>query len=185
MKIVCYGDSNTYGYDAADVFGGRLPPEERWTELLAQRMDAEVVNCGMNGRTVPRWKRAFDADLRLIWRAAPFDLLTVMLGSNDLLTDHEPEETAEQMGVLLRELQPLYPAAQIMLIAPPPVSGFELLFEELRDRFQSLAQILQISFADAGAWGIAISADDVHFSPEGHQMFALQLAEHIKKTLEA
>ena len=29
MKIICYGDSNTYGYDGDSVFGGRFPETER------------------------------------------------------------------------------------------------------------------------------------------------------------
>ena len=181
MKIVCYGDSNTYGYDAADVFGGRLPPEERWPDILADLLGAEVMNCGMNGRTVPRWKRALDADLRLIMRAAPFDQLIIMLGSNDLLTDREPEETADLMHALLLELQRLYPSSQILLIAPPPVRGFDLLFEELSECYRALAESMQISFADAGNWAIDISADDVHFSPRGQQMFAEMVAKRIKK----
>ena len=181
QRIVCYGDSNTYGYDAADVFGGRLPPEERWPDILSGLLNAEVINCGMNGRTVPRWKRAFDADLRLIARAAPFDLLIIMLGSNDLLTDYEPEETAEQMKTLLHEVKVLYPNVQILLIAPPPVQVFALLFEELSVQYQALAKSMQISFADAGTWSIDISADDVHFSPAGHQAFAIRMAEEMKK----
>ena len=181
QRIVCYGDSNTYGYDAADIFGGRLPPEERWPDVLSGLLNADVINCGMNGRTVPRSKRAFDADLRLIERAAPFDLLIIMLGSNDLLTDHEPEETAEQMKMLLCELKTLYPNVQILLIAPPPVRGFDLHFEELSEDYQALAKSMQISFADAGTWSIDISADDVHFSPAGHQAFAIRMAEEMKK----
>ena len=181
QRIVCYGDSNTYGYDAADVFGGRLPSEERWPDILSGLLNAEVINCGMNGRTVPRWKRAFDADLRLIARAAPFDLLIIMLGSNDLLTDHEPEETAEQMGKLLCEVKALYPNIQILLIAPPSVQGFDLLFVELRERYLALAKSMKISFADAGKWSIDISADDVHFSPAGHHTFAVRIAEEMKK----
>ena len=181
QKIVCYGDSNTYGYDATDVFCGRLPPEERWTNILSVLLNAEVVNCGMNGRTVPRSKRAFDADLRLISRAAQFDLLIIMLGSNDLLTGHEPEETAEQMKTLLLKLQSLYPSSKMLLIAPPPVQGYALLFEELSEQYQALAKSMQISFADAGKWSIDISADDVHFSPAGHQAFAIRMAEEMKK----
>ena len=34
MKIICYGDSNTYGYDGDSAFGGRFPETERWPELL-------------------------------------------------------------------------------------------------------------------------------------------------------
>lgn len=182
QKIVCYGDSNTYGYDAADVFGGRLPAEERWTDILSETLGITVVNCGMNGRMVPRWKRALDADLRLIARASPFDHLIVMLGSNDLLTEHEPEETAEQMRTLLRELQRLYPLCGFLLIAPPPVHGFELLFDELSAQYLALAESLKIGFADAGAWRVDISADEVHFSPQGHRIFALRLAELIRGT---
>ena len=30
--ILCYGDSNTWGYDAST--GGRFPPETRWLKVL-------------------------------------------------------------------------------------------------------------------------------------------------------
>ena len=32
--IVCYGDSNTYGYDPCVPGGGRYSEEERWTALV-------------------------------------------------------------------------------------------------------------------------------------------------------
>ena len=34
-RIVCYGDSNTYGYDGCDPFGGRLPANARWVTCWA------------------------------------------------------------------------------------------------------------------------------------------------------
>ena len=33
-NVLCYGDSNTYGYDGRDPFGGRLPANARWVDLL-------------------------------------------------------------------------------------------------------------------------------------------------------
>ena len=32
-RVLCFGDSNTYGYDPRSFFGGRYPG--RWTDLLA------------------------------------------------------------------------------------------------------------------------------------------------------
>ena len=34
--ILCYGDSNTWGYDAST--GGRFPPETRWPKVLQREL---------------------------------------------------------------------------------------------------------------------------------------------------
>ena len=34
MKVICYGDSNTYGYDPRLPLGGRY--DHPWPELLAE-----------------------------------------------------------------------------------------------------------------------------------------------------
>lgn len=34
MKILCIGDSNTYGYDPRSFFGDRYPEDVRWTDNL-------------------------------------------------------------------------------------------------------------------------------------------------------
>ena len=33
-RLLCYGDSNTYGYDPRSYLGGRYPQSVRWTALL-------------------------------------------------------------------------------------------------------------------------------------------------------
>ena len=33
-RILCYGDSNTYGYDASVYFGGRFPEAQTWVGRL-------------------------------------------------------------------------------------------------------------------------------------------------------
>ena len=50
MRLLCFGDSNTYGYDPRSYAGDRYPPESRWTDLLAESSGWEVVNMGLNGR---------------------------------------------------------------------------------------------------------------------------------------
>ena len=46
MKILCFGDSNTYGYDPRSYFGGQYPAQNRWVDLLAQKLDCKAVRRG-------------------------------------------------------------------------------------------------------------------------------------------
>lgn len=34
---MCFGDSNTYGYDPRGYFGDRYGAEDRWPDLLAKQ----------------------------------------------------------------------------------------------------------------------------------------------------
>ena len=160
MKIVCYGDSNTYGYDAADVFGGRLPPEERWPDILASVIGAEVVNCGMNGRTVPRYPRQQEADLRVITRNTGIDLVTIMLGTNDLLLGFDSENTADYMKTFLNLLKQTIPDCRFLLVAPPPSDvipeGCDADFSELAALLVSflMASVVKLRVVNAIGSGI-------------------------------
>jgi hypothetical protein len=51
--IICYGDSNTYGYDPRLGGGGRYPKEERWPDILAERLGCRMENQGLCGRCIP------------------------------------------------------------------------------------------------------------------------------------
>ena len=184
LKIVCYGDSNTYGYDAADVFGGPLPPEERWPTILGALLGCETINCGMNGRTVPRYPRQIDADLRLITRHSGFDLLIVMLGTNDLLLGFDADDTAECMKSFLRTIEKALPSIEVLLVAPPPPAmipeGCEADFAYLAELLSDAARDLGIHFTDAGLWPVSMAFDGVHFSPEGHRRFAECMADCVR-----
>ncbi|MBQ3262425.1 MAG: hypothetical protein IJH52_04565 [Oscillospiraceae bacterium] len=187
QRIVCYGDSNTYGYDAADVFGGPLPSEDRWPTILSALLDCETINCGMNGRTVPHYPRQIDADLRLIKRNSECDLLIVMLGTNDLLLGFHADDTAECMKSFLRSVQQTIPTMDILLVAPPPSAlipeGCEADFLYLAELYSDAARELGIHFADAGLWPVSMACDGVHFSPEGHRRFAECMADCVRTIL--
>lgn len=49
--ILCYGDSNTWGYDP--VTGGRLERDRRWPGVLRTQLGEGylVIEEGLNGRT--------------------------------------------------------------------------------------------------------------------------------------
>ena len=75
MKILCFGDSNTYGFDSRSYFGERYPANERWVDILARSLGVECVNLGENGRRIPsRGTAPF---------LAPGEYMIIMLGGND------------------------------------------------------------------------------------------------------
>ena len=82
-KIVCFGDSNTYGYDPRSYLGGRYPESVRWTGLL-KAAGWEVWNKGENGLSIPRLDGEIQAVAQVACRIEA-QVMTVMLGGNDLL----------------------------------------------------------------------------------------------------
>ena len=51
--IICYGDSNTNGYDPRSFMGDRYGKDIRWTGVLAEKTDWSIRNHGMNGAVSP------------------------------------------------------------------------------------------------------------------------------------
>ena len=184
MKILCYGDSNTYGYDGTDPFGGRLPETSRWPELLGKSTGMECLNCGLNGRKVPRFQRSVDADLRLLSRAKDGDFIIVMLGTNDLLAGVDPEDTAACMRCFLEKLKSMRPECVILLAAPPSVfvdgEDFSVLFSALAEQYNRTAQELGVHFVDTTSWKIPTVGDGVHFAERGHTLFAQKMHQSIR-----
>ncbi len=180
MKVLCIGDSNTYGYDPRSYFGSRYPAAVRWTERLEGH---EVLNCGMNGLAVPRTGGPY---LELIRPKSPH-LAVVMLGSNDLLEGADAAATADRMDTFLADV--MAAGVKVLLIAPPPMQRGEWVqsdtlieeSEKLRQRYRKLAEERGCFFADAGDWGVELLFDGVHFSPAGHAAFARGLSEALRE----
>ena len=57
--IVCYGDSNTYGYDPCVPGGGRYQAN-RWTALVEKKTGIPVKNCGFAGGKFRDTKASFN-----------------------------------------------------------------------------------------------------------------------------
>ena len=54
MNIICFGDSNTYGYDPRSYLGDRYDPDSRWVDILATKTGWTVRNLGTAGRSPRR-----------------------------------------------------------------------------------------------------------------------------------
>lgn len=129
IKIVCYGDSNTYGFDPR---GGRYDKCHRFPGVVQKILGdkVEVVNAGFPGRTLRTVinSRYYGNDGDLfsanLLGLSPFDWLIVMLGSNDCIRIDSPEEIAENMDTLLNKAtNPMFwrEKAQILLLSPPEI----------------------------------------------------------------
>lgn len=177
MKVICFGDSNTYGYDPRGYFGGRYDADSRWVDILATETGWTISNMGQNGREIPPAAPNLLTDT---------DLLIVMLGTNDLLQGCSPERAAEKLERFLAGIS--LDRSKILLIAPPSVTqGTWVPSPQLIDdsrifaRFcQTLAERLVIRFADAGRWDISLAYDGVHFTEQGHRAFAAGLLEELR-----
>ena len=177
MNIICFGDSNTYGYDPRGYFGGRYEADNRWVDILSAATGWTIRNLGQNGREIPSSSLAFPSDT---------DLLIVMLGTNDLLQGRSPEQAAGRLERFLSGVS--LDRSKVLLIAPPPMTlGAWVPSQQLIDDSNAFAQFCQvlaerlgIRFADAGKWDILLAYDGVHFTEQGHRAFAAGLLEELK-----
>lgn len=137
-NILVFGDSNSWGYDAAiyDPVTGiakRFPKEKRWPGILQLMLGSEfnvIENC-LNGRTLMQNDPYFPGRLGIeslretLDANAPLDLVIIKLGCNEL--KHMFSLTAGMIAFgaeyLVQEVkQPYYgyPVPKVLLIAPHP-----------------------------------------------------------------
>ncbi len=207
-KILFYGDSNTYGYDPAGFPLMRYPEKVCWTTRVAEGLgDAwQVLPEGMNGRSLPDLSWEGRRIRGLAERAQLDGIFAVMLGTNDLLMAMrpDPEKAVRRMEALLSFLtgipapeeaaaegsRSLLPADRILVIAPAHIAMEEMkdplyhLYYDasvrMNEGFRELSGRFGTHFADAGSWKIPLAADLVHFSAEGHKVFAEGMLSYLE-----
>ena len=96
-NILCYGDSNTWGFNPID--GSRYEKEVRWTGVLEKELGGEyrIIENGINGRTTVfdnpyafEYQNGFKGLFYALNASKPLDAIVLMLGTNYLnYTDAE------------------------------------------------------------------------------------------------
>ena len=208
-KIICFGDSNTYGYDPAN--GGRYDENTRWPKLLAKALgdDFEIFEEGQNGRTIANddpWeggtKCGMDYVLPMIETKKPVDLLVIMLGSNDLKRKFNLP-AADIAGSLMTMLMKIKgycrdfiacPDMKILIVSPPALSEpftesyFATFFDEkdvvakskeLAVWYEQVAGQFGCYFLNATEKISAGSVDHLHLDPAGHRAMAQLVKDKI------
>ena len=189
MTVLCYGDSNTYGYDPRSFFGSRYPEDARWVDILAEKTGLNTVNAGENGREIPRRDAEYQ-QFRELLEQSRADCLIVMLGGNDLMQGASPETAADRMERFLSQIDGI-DRSSIILVGPPPkklgawVPDESLIraSEELCAAYETLAERMEIRFVNAGEWDIELCYDGVHFTENGHEAFAAGMAEFLEEDM--
>ena len=111
IRVLCYGDSNTWGYISGSDHQ-RYGENERWTKLLGKSLgdNYEVIEEGLNSRTLtsddPRpgkvGKNGYQYLIPCLDSHNPLDLVIIMLGTNELKNVYN--KTAEDIGKTLEDL---------------------------------------------------------------------------------
>ena len=198
ISVLCYGDSNTYGYDP--YTGGRYPYDKRWTTLLGEMLGEryEVIPEGLNGRTTAydrpgaAWKNGAGSFIACLGTHKPVDYVIIMLGTNDCNAELglSAADIADGMEKLVKMTEEETPALQgyvpeIIVAAPAAIRGDykkspfadELTPESVQKSidigplYRDIAERHGIRFADATA-GIEVSPDCEHLTEEGHSQIA-------------
>ncbi len=152
--ILCFGDSNTWGYDpaatAASPFPIRYPADVRWPGQLAGELGNswQVIEEGQNGRAAVHEDRTALASrcgrdylLPCLESHHPLEVVAIMLGTNDLKACHHlpAQDIANGVGVLVQLILksgagPGARAPKILVICPAAIGNLESL-PDLAARF--------------------------------------------------
>lgn len=169
--VICYGDSNTYGYNPET--GGRY--RACWVDMLSRRTGWDIKNMGVCGREIPVSEPAL--------LQTPSDSILIMLGSNDLLDGYNAKEAEMKMERFLSSLSP----EKIILIAPVKfqhgswVPSERLVTEsgKLQSVYADLARRMKVRFVNTAGWEVPLSFDGVHYTKEGHRIFSEKIKDAI------
>ncbi|MDD5922659.1 MAG: GDSL-type esterase/lipase family protein [Eubacteriales bacterium] len=207
-RIFCYGDSNTYGYDPRD--GSRYEENERWPDVLQSILNAcasedmrySVLADGLNGREIDVSSEG-EEDIsgavyrRTLFRVFPFDLLLIMLGSNNIPKGDSAEKITAGLLRMCNSCetwmeQKTGQRPSVLILAPPEfreqstffVGNLERMAKESRalpSYFRRMANSHGYDFLDsndvieAGLW------DGIHMTPENHRTLARAAASKVLK----
>ena len=177
-NILCYGDSNTWGYDPLWQARGKVywrhPWEDRWTGVVQRLLgdDFRVIEEGFGGRTlgvddpVAPFRNGRTVFPMLLESHQPLALVVILLGTND--TKAYLARTAEQIAADAGKLIEIARssgtgwqggAPDVLLLCPPAhhervrLGVFDGEFDQSSiDRQQALAPMFQKTAQEYGAF---------------------------------
>ena len=198
-NILCFGDSNTWGYDPSTHT--RFPKNIRWTGVLQKLLGSNfnVVEEGLNGRTTNVDEReehglgyfranrsALDLLSVTIETNSPIDLIIVMLGTNDLKTNfnQSSELIAQNMKSVCESIinNDYFLSKSIILVAPTHINenspnlldsfvGTTKASQSFSDSYKKISDDLNLQFLDASKYVRTNQIDGLHWDKNQHTDF--------------
>ena len=191
-KILCFGDSNTYGYIPNN--GARYDKNTRWTGVLSLLSHGkfEIIEDGCNNRTAfaenPTGKIFTGYEILPELLTDDFDVVVLAIGINDtqFLYNLSSIEIASGVEKLINIVKVKSPQAKILLVAPSILTddvlngNFACLFDrtsieksrQLPLLYQKIAEKQNIEFFDLNSVAKTSSLDGLHYAPEQHLKIA-------------
>ena len=207
--ILCYGDSNTWGYDAATQ--GRFPPQTRWPAVLQRELGDgyTVIAEGLSGRTTVwpdpvegEYKSGKNHLLACLESHYPLELVVIMLGTNDLKHrfGQSAWDIARSAATLVQIVMgtPFGPDGmppEVLLIAPPPTivaggpfaemfAGADEKSADLGRCYRAVADELGCAFMDASKVIVSTKLDGIHLDVSEQVKLGRAVAGEAKRLLE-
>lgn len=208
--IVCFGDSNTWGYDAENL--KRFPKNERWTGILAKLLGNkfEVVEEGLSGRTSvvddPLFEglNGFNYIGPCLMSHSPIELVIIMLGTNDTkerfnLTSHNIAQGIARITEKARTIKAGVDGGfpKVMVIAPPPIGkgylGTDIAksmgkdcdekSRELEIHLKELLKLQDVELIETSGIISMNNIDYMHLDRKGHLHLANLVFSRIERSL--
>lgn len=191
-KILCFGDSNTYGYIPNN--GARYDKNTRWTGVLSLLSHGKfkIIEGGCNNRTAfaanPAGKIFTGHEILPELLTDDFDAVVLAIGINDtqFLYNLSSIEIASGVEKLINIVKVKSPQTKIILVAPSILTddvlngNFACLFDrtsieksrQLPLLYQKIAEKQNIEFLDLNSIAKTSSLDGLHYAPEQHLKIA-------------
>ena len=209
IRILCYGDSNTWGYISGSDHQ-RYGLGERWTSILSELLgnNFQIIEEGLNSRTLtsndPRpgkeGKNGYNYLIPCLETHDPIDLVILMLGTNELKFTYN--KGAKEIGEMLEQhfvktiinrkslCKETYP--KLLIIAPPLVNedieyckdnneyiGASIKSAKLDNIYKEIAERNNCLFLSNEE--LETGVDGVHLTRESHKKLAQKLEKEIRK----
>lgn len=198
-KIVCYGDSNTFGYNPSDA--SRFNEDTRWTAILQKNLKGEykIIEEGVCDRTgfVDNDKGfTFSAQRHFpeyIKNIGNIDILIIALGTNDLqfkydLNSEQIKQGLENLILISKNM------AKRIIIIPPVILDDNILngyfncqFDKtsilkskiVSDIYKQIAKVHKCEIFDINNFTKPSDVDGLHYDKPAHKFIADELTEFI------
>jgi len=210
MRILCIGDSNTWGYVPGE---DGVRTDKRWTKLLAEfRPNDTIIEEALCGRTVTAKdtivpvRCGIDTLPILMLSHVPVDLVIIMLGTNDLKKQFNPSAKHIARGIeeyikYIRNPHLIagYKIPKILVVSPVPLRDEiverQSLFGEfdenslkqskfLAQTFKEVSDKYEVDFLNAGRVAETSLIDCIHLDEKNHEKLAKYIASKVSEVLD-